>query len=544
MKNSETNTPGNSLATSEFRLLRRRQIALEGVLRLQREVEQKADSAAGHDVPEHFCSPRAEPVRHRTQRQNAADGEEHARAVKLRAARPKRVFYSEAKRLFSGTMLPSEGEAPVFRKKAACLQEPLFPPEESRFFLLPFFAPATARATSRARSLLSDCFSRLEPLRSRSSHWKKAASSRFPSSRPRRRGRRAGQGRCCRTAFPGWSRSGTALPAGGKPLLLAALFRAGDGEGDEPGKVAVGLFFPAGAAQEPLFPLEESRFFSPSFFAPVTARATSRARSLLSDCFSRLEPLRNRSSRKKRSACFPEANSLFSGTALPAGGKPLLLAALFRAGDGEGDETGEVVVVGLLFPAGAAQEPLFPPEESRFFSLPFFAPVTARATSRARSLLSDCFSRLEPLRNRSSRRRKAASSRRPFSHLRRRGQRAGQGRCCRTAFPGWSRSGTALPAGGKPLLLAALFRAGDGEGDEPGKVAVGLFFPAGAAQEPLFPLEESRFFSPSFFAPVTARATSRARSLLSDCFSRLEPLRNRSSRRRKAASSRCPFSRR
>ena len=192
MKNSETNTPGDSLATSEFRLLRHRQIALEGVLRLQREVEQKADSAAGHDVPEYFCSPRAEPVRHRTQRQNAADGEEHARAVKLRAARPKRVFYPEAKRLFSGTMLPSEGEAPVFRKKAACLQEPLFPLEESRFFLLPFFAPATARATSRARSLLSDCFSRLEPLRSRSSHWKKAASSRFPSSRPRRRGRRAG----------------------------------------------------------------------------------------------------------------------------------------------------------------------------------------------------------------------------------------------------------------------------------------------------------------------------------------------------------------
>ena len=261
MKSSETNTPGNSLATSEFRLLRRHQIALEGVLRLQREVEQKADSAAGHDVPEHFCSPRAEPVRHRAQRQNAADGEEHARAVKLRAARPKRVFYPEAKRLFSGTMLPSEGEAPVFRKKAACLQEPLFPLEESRFFSLPFFAPATARAT-----------------------------------------------------------------AGG---------------------------------------------------------------------FSRLEPLRSCSSRKKRSACFPEANSLFSGTALPAGGKPLLLAALFRAGDGEGDEPGEVVVVGLLFPAGAAQEPLFPPEESRFFSLPFFAPVTARATSRARSP-SVCFSRLEP----------------------------------------------------------------------------------------------------------------------------------------------------
>ena len=43
MKNSETNTPGNSLATSEFRLLRRHQIALEGVLRLQREVEQKAE---------------------------------------------------------------------------------------------------------------------------------------------------------------------------------------------------------------------------------------------------------------------------------------------------------------------------------------------------------------------------------------------------------------------------------------------------------------------------------------------------------------------
>ena len=172
MKNSETNTPGNSLATSEFRLLRRHQIALEGVLRLQREVEQKADSAAGHDVPEHFCSPRAEPVRHRTQRQNAADGEEHARAVKLRAARPKRVFYPEAKRLFSGTMLPSEGEAPVFRKKAACLQEPLFPPEESRFFSPPFFAPVTVRATRRARSLLSDCFSRLEPLRSCSSRKK------------------------------------------------------------------------------------------------------------------------------------------------------------------------------------------------------------------------------------------------------------------------------------------------------------------------------------------------------------------------------------
>ena len=189
MKNSETNTPRNSLATSEFRLLRHRQIALEGVLRLQREVEQKADSAAGHDVPEHFCSPRAEPVRHRTQRQNAADGEEHARAVKLRAARPKRVFYPEAKRLFSGTMLPSEGEAPVFRKKAACLQEPLFPPEESRFFSLPFFAPATARATSRARSWFSGCFSRLEPLRNRSSRRKKAASSRRPFSHLRRRGR-------------------------------------------------------------------------------------------------------------------------------------------------------------------------------------------------------------------------------------------------------------------------------------------------------------------------------------------------------------------
>ena len=266
---------------------------------------------------------------------------------------------------------------------------------------------------SRARSLLSDCFSRLEPLRNRSSHRRKAASSRFPFSRPRRRGRRAGQGRR-RAVFPGWCRSGTALPTGRKPLLLASLLRARDGEGDEPGKVAVGLLFPAGAAQKPLFPPEESRFFSPPFFAPVTARATSRARSLLSDCFSRLEPLRNRSSRKKRSACFPEANSLFSGTALPAGGKPLLLAALFRAGDGEGDEPGKVAV-GLLFPAGAAQEPLFPPEESRFFSLPFFAPVTARATSRARSLLSDCFSRLEPLRNRSSRRRKAASSRFPFS---------------------------------------------------------------------------------------------------------------------------------
>ena len=189
MKSSETNTPGDSLATSEFRLLRHHQIALEGVLRLQREVEQKADSAAGHDVPEHFCSPRAEPVRHRTQRQNAADGEEHARAVKLRAARPKRVFYLEAKRLFSGTMLPSEGEAPVFRKKAACLQEPLFPPEESRFFSPPFFAPATARATSRARSLLSGCFSRLEPLRNRSSRRKKAASSRRPFSHLRRRGR-------------------------------------------------------------------------------------------------------------------------------------------------------------------------------------------------------------------------------------------------------------------------------------------------------------------------------------------------------------------
>ena len=182
MKSSETNTPGDSLATSEFRLLRHHQIALEGVLRLQREVEQKADSAAGHDVPEHFCSPRAEPVRHRTQRQNAADGEEHARAVKLRAARPKRVFYLEAKRLFSGTMLPSEGEAPVFQKKAACLQEPLFPPEESRFFSLPFFAPVTARATSRARSP-SGCFSRLEPLRNRSSRRRKAASSRRPFSR-------------------------------------------------------------------------------------------------------------------------------------------------------------------------------------------------------------------------------------------------------------------------------------------------------------------------------------------------------------------------
>jgi len=300
MKNSETNTPRNSLATSEFRLLRRHQIALEGVLRLQREVEQKADFAAGHDVPEHFCSPRAEPVRHRAQRQNAADGEEHARAVKLRAARPKRVFYLEAKSLFSGTMLPSEGEAPVFRKKAACLQEPLFPLEESRFFSLPFFAPATARATSRARSPAGG-FSRLEPLRSCSSRRRKAASSRFPSSRPRRRGRRAGQGRY-RAAFSGWSRSGTALPAGGKPLLLASFLRARDGEGDEPGKVAVGLFFPAGAAQEPLFPPEESRFFSPPFFAPVTARATSRARSLLSDCFSRLEPLRNRSSRRRKAA--------------------------------------------------------------------------------------------------------------------------------------------------------------------------------------------------------------------------------------------------
>ena len=247
----------------------------------------------------------------------------------------------------------------------------------------------------------------------------------------------------------------------------------------------------------------------------------SRARSPAGG-FSRLEPLRSCSSRKKRSACFPEANSLFSGTALPAGGKPLLLAALFRAGDGEGDETGKVVVVGLLFPAGAAQELLFPPEESRFFLLPFFAPATARATSRARSP-SGCFSRLEPLRNRSSRRRKAASSRFPSSRPRRRGRRAGQGRCCRTAFPGWSRSGTALPAGGKLLLLAALFRAGDGEGDEPGEVVVvGLLFPAGAAQEPLFPPEESRFFSLPFFAPATARATSRARSL-SGCFSRLEP---------------------
>ena len=267
MKNSETNTPGNSLATSEFRLPRHHQIALEGVLRLQREVEQKADSAAGHDVPEHFCSPRAEPVRHRTQRQNAADGEEHARAVKLRAARPKRVFYPEAKRLFSGTMLPSEGEASVFRKKAACLQEPLFPLEESRFFSLPFFAPATARATSRVRSLLSDCFSRLEPLRSCSSRKKRSAC--FPEAN---------------SLF-----SGTALPAGGKPLLLAVLFRAGDGEGDEPGDVVIGLLSPAGAAQEPLFPLEESRFFSLPFFAPVTARATSRARSP-SGCFSRLEP--------------------------------------------------------------------------------------------------------------------------------------------------------------------------------------------------------------------------------------------------------------
>ena len=182
MKSSETNTPGDSLATSEFRLLRHHQIALEGVLCLQREVEQKADSAAGHDVPEHFCSPRAEPVRHRTQRQNAADGEEHARAVKLRAARPKRVFYPEAKRLFSGTMLPSEGEAPVFRKKAACLQEPLFPPEESRFFSPPFFAPATAGAMSRARSPEGG-FSRLEPLRNRSSRQRKAASFRFPFSR-------------------------------------------------------------------------------------------------------------------------------------------------------------------------------------------------------------------------------------------------------------------------------------------------------------------------------------------------------------------------
>ena len=289
---------------------------------------------------------------------------------------------------------------------AGAAQEPLFPPEESRFFSLPFFAPVTARATSRARSP-SGCFSRLEPLRNRSSHWKKAASSRFPSSRPRRRGRRAGRGRCCRAAFPGWSRSGAALPAGGKPLLLASLLRARDGEGDEPGKVAVGLFFPAGAAQELLFPLEESRFFSLPFFAPVTARATAGG-------FSRLEPLRSCSSRKKRSACFTEANSLFSGTALPAGGKPLLLAVLFRARDGEGDEPGKVAVW-LLFPAGAAQEPLFPPEERRFFSPPFFAPVTARATSRARSLLSDCFSRLEPLRNRSSRQRKAASSRCPFS---------------------------------------------------------------------------------------------------------------------------------
>ena len=242
MKSSETNTPGDSLATSEFRLLRHHQIALEGVLRLQREVEQKADSAAGHDVPEHFCSPRAEPVRHRTQRQNAADGEEHARAVKLRAARPKRVFYPEAKRLFSGR------KQPVFRN--------------------------------------------------RSSRRRKAASSRRPFSRPRRRGRRAGRGRCCRTAFPGWSRSGTALPAGRKPLLLAALFRTCDGGGDEPGEVAGGRLFPAGAAQELLFPPEESRFFSLPFFAPVTARATSRARSP-SGCFSRLGPR------------LPEARGLF-----------------------------------------------------------------------------------------------------------------------------------------------------------------------------------------------------------------------------------------
>ena len=254
MKSSETNTPGNSLATSEFRLLRHRQIALEGVLRLQREVEQKADSAASHDVPEHFCSPRAEPVRHRAQRQNAADGEEHARAVKLRAARPKRVFYPEAKCLFSGTMLPSEGEAPVFRKKAACLQEPLFPLEESRFFSLPFFAPATARATSRARSP-SGCFSRLEPLRSCSSRKKRSA------------------------CFPEESSlsSGTALPTGRKPLLLASLLRARDGEGDEPGKVAVGLLFPAGAAQELLFPQEAKRLFSGSK-QPVFRNRSSRRR--------------------------------------------------------------------------------------------------------------------------------------------------------------------------------------------------------------------------------------------------------------------------
>ena len=220
MKNSETNTPGDSLATSEFRLLRHRQIALEGVLRLQREVEQKADSAAGHDVPEHFCSPRAEPVRHRTQRQNAADGEEHARAVKLRAARPKRVFYPEAKRLFSGR------KQPVFRN--------------------------------------------------RSSHWKKAASSRRPFSHLRRRGRRAGR---CRywAAFPGWSRSGTALPAGGKPLLFASLLRARDGEGDEPGKVAGGRLFPAGAAQELLFPQEVKHLFSGSK-QPVFRNCSSRRR--------------------------------------------------------------------------------------------------------------------------------------------------------------------------------------------------------------------------------------------------------------------------
>ena len=246
----------------------------------------------------------------------------------------------------------------------------------------------------------------------------------------------------------------------------------------------------------------------------------SRARSPAGG-FSRLEPLRSCSSRKKRSACFPEESSLSSGTALPTGRKPLLLAVLFRAGDGEGDEPGNVVI-GLLFPAGAAQEPLFPPEESRFFSPPFFAPVTARATSRARSLLSDCFSRLEPLRSRSSHRRKAASSRFPSSRPRRRGRRAGRGRCCRTAFPGWSRSGTALPARSE----APVFRK-----------------QTACFQELLFPPEENRFFSPSFFAPVTARATSREMSL-SGCFSRLEPLRNRSSRRRKAASSRCPFSRR
>ena len=193
--------------------------------------------------------------------------------------------------------------------------------------------------------------------------------------------------------------------------------------------------------------------------------------------FSRLEPLRSCSSRKKRSACFPEANSLFSGTALPAGGKPLLFASLFRAGDGEGDETGKVAV-GLFFTAGAAQEPLFPQEAKRLFS----------------------GSKQPVFRNRSSHWKKAASSRFPPSRPRRRGRRAGRCRY-RAAFPGWSRSGAALPARSE----APVFRK-----------------QTACFQELLFPPEESRFFSPPFFAPVTARATSRARSL-SGCFSRLEP---------------------